>query len=260
MFEALMRARVSRTLPQADVDGGREGEPVRAGRYDEQYVLPVIRKQHLLADEGTYFVCNNASQTGMLSSAATGFVATTPACVIYNSDSPTNSAAKRVNLDFLKLVTTVVGSAASALARVEGAVYIDNGNRYSSGGTNISANIVSPNMDVPKALSVAQIYFGAITATAATSSVRAIDPYFIFRATVSATVADVVGEQKILNFGGVEAMINGSITVANANNIPVPMPPVIIGPNQSALIYIWQAAGGTNVAATYAPNLGYWER
>jgi hypothetical protein len=258
--EALMRGRVSRTLPQPDVDGMRDGEPLRAGRYDELYVVPIIRKQHGLADEGSYFVTNSGSQTGILSSAATGFVATTPACIIYNSDSSTNSAAKRICVDFVKLVTTVVGSAASALVRVEGAVYLDTGNRYSSGGTSITANIVNPNMDVPKSLSVANVYFGAITATAASGGVRAIDPYFVFRSTVSATVADVVGEQKVLNFGGVETMLNGSITIANANNITVPMPPLIIGPNQSALIYIWQAVGGTNVAATYAPNIGFWER
>lgn len=257
--EVITRGRVSRTLPQRHIDGARDGEPIRTGCYDEQYMLPMVRKQHLLADEGSYFVANSGSQTGILSSAATGFVATTPGCIVYNTDAPTNTAAKRIYLDFLKLVTTVVGSAASGLVRVEGAVYIDTGNRYSSGGTEITANIVNPNMDVAKSLSVARVWFGALTATAAAAA-RAIDPYFIFRATVSGTVADVVGEQKVLNFGGVEAMINGSITVANANNIPVPLPPVIIGPNQSALIYLWQAVGATNVAATYAPTVAWWER
>jgi hypothetical protein len=48
-------------------------------------MLSVVRKQHLLADEGSYFLANNNSQTGILSSAATGFVATTPALVIYNT-------------------------------------------------------------------------------------------------------------------------------------------------------------------------------
>lgn len=250
---------VSRTLPQADV-ADLAVQPVRIGRYGDIYVVPEIRKQHVLADEGSYFVCNNNAQAGILSSPATGFVNTTPCMVIFNSDSPTNTAAKRIYLDFIKLATTVVGSAASGLVRVEGAVYTDAGNRYSSGGTNISSNIISPNNDVGKATSVAQVYFGAITATAPTAAVRAIDPYFIFRQTVSGTVADVVGEQKVLNFGGVEAMINGSITIANANNIPVPMPPCIIGPQQSFVLYVWQAVGATPVAATYQPQVAWWER
>jgi hypothetical protein len=250
---------IARALPTPTPDGAATpvGLP-RWGRYRERYVANPIPKMHLLADEGSYYVCNNKSTTGILSSPATGFVATTPSLIIYNRDSATNPNYKRIWLDFLKLVTTVVGSAASGLVRVEGAVYIDNGNRYSSGGTDLTANIVSPNQDVPPA-SVASVYFGALTATAAAAA-RAVDPYFVFRAAVSGTVADVVGEQKYLNFGGVEAMLNGSITVANANNLSIPLPSVLIGPNQSALIYLWQAVGATPVAATYAPNLGWWER
>lgn len=251
-------ARVSRLLPQPDFDG--QQAEMRLSRYGEQKVLPVIRKCHPLADEGSFYLTNNNGQTGILSSPATGFVATTPCCVIYNTESPANQAAKRIFLDFLKLATTVVGSAASGLVRVEGAVYIDRTNRYSSGGTNITNNIISPNGDVAKAASIANAYFGAITASAASAYARAIDPYFIFRATVSGTVADVVGEQKVMTFGTVETQLNGSITVANANNITVPLPPVIIGPDQSAVIYVWQAAGATNVAATYAPQLAWWER
>jgi hypothetical protein len=74
--------------------------------------------------------------------------------------------------------------------------------------------------------------------------VRAISPLRVVRPVVSGTVLDVVGETKLFNFGGVEAMLNGSITIANANFIPVPMPPVIIGPDQSALLYLWQNVGG----------------
>ena len=246
---------VSRLLPQKRPDNTESG-PARFSPYGEQYMVPAVRKQHVLADEGSYFVCNNASVTGILSSAATGFVATTPSLIVYNNGA---IGGKRIYLDYLRLVTTVVGSAASALARVEGAIWIDNTNRYASGGTELTANTRCPNMDADNT-SIAKVYFGAITAGAATASARCVEPLITFRSTVSATVADVVGETKLINFGGVEAMLNGSITVANNNNIPVSVPPVIIGPQQSALIYTWQAVGGTNVAATYAPNLAWWER
>lgn len=257
--QALLRGIVSRILPSANPDAPQNDVPQRFGRYGEGYVLSVIRKQHLLADEGSYFLVNNNSQTGILSTPATGFVATTPALIVVNTDQPTNPNYRRVYLDFLNLVTTVVGSAASGLVNLQAALVIDTGNRYSSGGTNITANIVSPNGDLtPK--SVAQVYFGALTATAATLSARQLSPLRVIRPAVSATVLDVVGETKWFNFGAVEGMLNGSITIANANFIPVPMPAVILGPNQSALLYLWQNVGGTNIAATYAPELGYWER
>jgi hypothetical protein len=248
---------VSRILPQATVDNS-EGEQ-RLGRYREMYALSLIRKQHLLVDEGSYRMVNNNSQTGIISSSATGFVATTPALIIYNTDQPTNPGYKRIYLDFLNLVTTVVGSAASGLVNLQAALYLDTGNRYSSAGTVLTGNIINPNMDLPNT-SVANVQFGNITATAATGAVRAISPLRVIRPTDTATQLDVVGETKWFNFGGVEGALNGSITVANANFITVPMPAVIIGPNQSALLYLWQNVGATNVAATYAPELGWWER
>jgi hypothetical protein len=176
----------------------------------------------------------------------------------YNNDAPTNPGYKRIYLDYLNLVTTVVGSAASGLVNLQAALYTDVGNRYVSGGTVLTGNITNPNMDLPVS-SIASVYFGALTASAATGAVRAISPLRVIRPVVSATVLDVVGETKLFNFGGVEAMLNGSITIANANFIPVPMPPVILGPNQCALLYLWQNVGATNVAATYAPELAHWE-
>lgn len=252
-FATSVRGIVSRVLPQPSSDN-TEGT-LRLDRYGNIYNQPLVRKTHVLADQGMYWIANNG-QTGILSSGATGFVATTPAALIYNSD---NLGGKRIYLDYMNLVTTVVGSAASGLVNLQMAVYLDTGNRYSSAGTNLTANIVSPNMDFSTKSSVAQVYFGAVVATAASGSVRAVVGLRIVRPVVSATVLDVVGEQKQFNFGGVEATMNGSITIANANNIPVPLPAVIIGPNQTALIYLWQNVGGTNVAATYAPELGWWE-
>ena len=115
-------------------------------------------------------------------------------------------------------------------------------------------------MDVAARASVAKVYFGAITASAKTGSARAISPLRVVRPSVSGTVLDVVGETKFFNFGGVEGSLNGSITIANANFITVPMPAVIIGPGQCMLMYLWQNVGGTNVAATYAPEIAWWER
>lgn len=254
--EILIKGNPSRVLPSPQSDNQREGVPAWLDRYAAIRTAPGVRKQHAMADEGSYFLVNNG-QAGILSSPATGFVATTPACVIVNSDAPTNQAAKRIYLDYVDIVTTVVGSAASGLVNLQLAIVIDNGNRYSSGGTQLTP--FCPNMDLtPK--SIALVYFGAITALAATASARNAVGLRIPRNAVSATVLDVVGEEKHINFGGVEASQAGNVTIANANQIPIPAPPIVIGPNQSALVYIWQNLGATNVAATYAPEVAWWER
>lgn len=257
-IEAFLKGWVSRALPQRESDN--DPGIVRVTPYGDVSTVGAVRKQHVLVDEGSYFIASNGSQTGILSTPATGFVATTPAAIIFNTDSPSNSNSKRICLDYMNLVTTVVGSAASGLVNVQAALYLDTGNRYSSGGTEITSTIVNPNMDVAARASVAKAYFGALTAAAATGSVRAVCPLRVIRPVVSATVVDVVGETKWFNFGGVEGALNGSITIANANFITVPMPAIVIGPGQCALIYLWQNVGGTNVAATYAPEIGWWER
>lgn len=248
---------VGRLLPGATQDGA-EGE-VRLGRYRESYALSLIRKQHLLADEGVYRIANNNNQSGITDNLGTGFVATVATAIIFNNDVASNPGYKRIYLDFNNLNTVTANTAASTAGSIQGAVYVDNGNRYSSGGTNLTANIISPNMDAPSP-SVASVYFGALTATAATAAVRAVNPFMYIRTAASGTAFDVAGENKLFNFGAVENTMNGSITVANANNIPVPLPPVIIGPQQSALLYLWYAAGTTNAAGTTAPTIAWWER
>jgi hypothetical protein len=248
---------INRLLPTSTQEGA-EGE-LRLGRYREGYALSLIRKQHLLADEGTYRIANNNNQTGITDNLGTAFASLVPTVIIFNNDVATNQAYKRIYLDFINLNTVTANTAASTAGSIQGAVYVDNGNRYSSGGTNLTANIISPNMDGANP-SVASVYCGAITATAATAAARAVNPFMYIRTAASGTAFDVAGENKLFNFGPVEWMMNGSITVANANNIPIPLPPVIIGPQQSALLYLWYAAGTTNAAGTIAPTVAWWER
>jgi hypothetical protein len=206
------------------------------------------------ADEGAYFVANNA-QTGVAMTTTLAFSATAPFLVIQNTAA---AGGKKIYLDYVDLGTTAAGSAASGLTLIQMALYLDSILRYSSGGTNLSANIVCPNMAVSPT-SVAAVYAGAITAAAA-SAARAVSGLKTVRPTVSATVADVVGELKHFTFAGGAASHGAPITVAAANVISIPLPPIVIGPQQSALIHLFYAAGGTPVAASYAPEIGWYER
>lgn len=246
----------SRSLPQAATD--LVEQELRGGRYREAYTLPLVRKQHLLADEGSYRVANNNNQTGITDNAGTAFSAVLATVLIYNSDSPGNAAAKRIYLDYILINTVTANTAASTAGSIQGAVYVDTGNRYTSGGTVLTGNITNPNADAANN-SIAQVYCGALTVAAATGAVRAVNPFMAIRLAASGTAFNVAGENMLFNFGAVEG-IQGTITVANANNINVPLPPVILGPQQCALLYLWYAAGTTNAAGTIAPTIAWWER
>lgn len=215
-------------------------------------MIPLRRKQHSQAAQGSYFTTNNA-QTGIATTAAATWATTTPTCLIANTDVAGGSS---IYVDYIKLVATAAGSWASAGVNLQLMIYTDTGNRYSSGGTNLTANIVSPNSGSSKA-SIANVYFGAITAASAVAQ-KAVVGLDILRPAVSATVAGVVGDKILMNFGGVEAMINGSITVANASNLPIALPPLIIAPATCALIY-YVMNGTTPSAASYAPEICWWE-
>lgn len=247
---------VSRSLPQAATD--TLAQEMRIGRYREPYALSLIRKQHLLADEGSYRVANNNNQTGITDNAGTAFSATLATVLVYNSDSPGNAGAKRIYLDFININAVTANTAASTAGSIQGAVYIDAGNRYTSGGTNLTANIINPNGDLANS-SIAQVYCGALTVAAATGAVRAVNPFMAIRLAASGTAFNVAGENMYFNFGPVEGN-QGTITIANANNINVPLPPLIIGPQQCVLLYLWYAAGTTNAAGTIAPTVAWWER
>lgn len=256
--QSIIRGMVSRILPQADPDGANQDSEVRVGRYGDLYSIPIVRKQHALADEGTYFVTNNA-QTGVATGASATFINTAPFLQVANTDSQSNSSAKRIYLDYLALITTVAGGWVSAGVNIQAVVQLDTGDRYTSGGTDLSASIVNVNMDVGARASVAKVRAGALLVPAPTGTVRTICGLRIVRPAASATVADVIGETKLFNFGSVENTMNGSIVVANANNIPIPVPPLVIGPGQCALIYLI-LNGTTPSAVSYAPELGWWER
>jgi hypothetical protein len=164
-----------------------------------------------------------------------------------------------VYLDYIALVAIVAGACTTTAGYIAAAVVTDTGNRYSSGGTNLTANIVNPNYtaaaSVPAGVAV---YAGAITATGATAA-RTIVGVRNIRPNVSATVINVIGDMNLINFGSVEGA-TGSIVVANANIMPQAFPPVVVPPFSSALFYLSYPAMTAPSAATFAPELGFWVR
>lgn len=225
--------------------------------YGDMRTAPVLTKLQGLVDEGTYFVANNA-QTGIAMTAANAFSATAPFLVIDNNNPAPSAGGAGINVvpDYLRLLATAAGGAASGMTYIAFALYLDTIKRYSTGGTTLTG--ASPNTNLAPT-SNAFIHAGTVTAAAA-SAARAMVGQASMRPAVSATVACVVGDQFVIDFGSIEGGMAGSITVANPEMISVPVPPVIIGPQCSALLYVWFPSSTTPSAASFAPELGYWER
>jgi hypothetical protein len=237
---------IARALAAAQrlVDGAAPQAGPRMGRYGENFVLPLVPTKHLLADEGAYFVTNNA-QTGIATAAApTSFSDTNPFLLIFNTDQP---GGKRIYLDYALLLATAAGTNGT---NVQAAVRVDQTNRYTSGGTSLTANIVNVNAD-DGSKSIAQVTAGNITAVAATNAVRTL----VGNRFLSGAIP-VAGDQYTLNFGGVDGP--GTVGISTIKKDTQNLPPVIIGPQECCLIHLWLAS--QSAASSYAPELGWWER
>jgi hypothetical protein len=256
--QALIRGIIQKALPSRNNDSANVDVAMRQFTYGEMAVQSLVRKAHNLADEGTYFVANN-NQTGILMQPSTAFAATLPSIVIQNN-APVSSGIQAY-IDYINLTVTTAGVVTTTQAYEAATVVLDNGLRYTSGGT-VMPLYNSPNMNNATTKSVCQAYAGVITATAASAVARTIVGQRILRPFLSTTVPDVVGDQIILNFGGVEQASNGqiSITASVANIIPIPMPPLIIGPQQSALVYLYFPTATVTSAPSMTVEIGQWER
>jgi hypothetical protein len=262
--QALIRGVVSRIIPPAAFDNPNVDVPQVFGRYGEARIASYIRKAHLLADEGSYYVAANG-QTAITGQTTTAFTATSPSLLISNTDSATNPLAKRIYLDYIHLLNG--GTAYSNATSNTGIFWhllLDTGNRYTSGGTALT--IASPNMDLSQKSSVALVNAGAITASAATNAVRTIVGQRFMRAPVSGTALTLANLDEFhFNFGGVEShvgnFLQASATLeANMVNKAFAGPAVIIGPGQSLLFYINCIAGGAVTAGNLIYEVGWWER
>src|SRR3954463_4205462 len=102
--QAFIRGLAQRALPTFNADSTNNDVGSRYGAYGEQFALSLIRKQHLLADEGSYFVATN-NQTAIVPTYGTSLVATSPFITVYNSN-----PVARLYLDYIALVAIVAGA------------------------------------------------------------------------------------------------------------------------------------------------------
>ena len=221
---------------------------LRIGRYRDLYTIPMFHKSHSLSDEGTYFIATNPTPGTPVAFVVNAAVSETAGYFlnIKNNDPVGGVNAKRMYLDYIRLICGVVPASATS-----GHCFIklDNINRYSSGGSIITP--VNPNMDSNIA-SIAQVYAGALTTVAPSPSARSVA-----RGVLRASIP-VVNDEWILNFGSVETassmLIGGGVA-----RFVVPLPPVIIGAQQTMGLQLWFPANSVT-PAQFEFEVGWFER
>jgi hypothetical protein len=243
----------SRALPQPVFDNIQSGVQERVSRYGESYAHNLISTKHSLADEGSYFALSNPTLGTQVTFAVRAtFLDTAAMFAIRNGWTPGDSRAKRVYLDFVKLLFTgtpvIPASAISAII----AVKIDDKDRTPSAGFRGPDTPSNVNMD-DGTISKAQIYqfsAGEMTVPASGPSAR-----LAARAVMKSAIP-VTQDELVTYFGPIES--SGSVGTG-AGRYVSHCNPAIIGPQQWAVVHIWFPSNATT-AGQFEYELGLFER
>jgi hypothetical protein len=243
-ISTLLQGFIARALPTVQgQDGAGALANLRVDQRGNTYSNIRVPTKHVLADEGSYFTANNA-QTGVATAAApTSYSATNPFVMIANTASPSVPNSPRIYIDYLTLLATAAGTGGASL---QVAIYIDNIQRYTSGGTALTPVKANSAGNA----SVAQIYAGNITAAAAGLQARTIVGNRYLKGAIP-----VAGDTYTLQSGSVDAVTTFGVSTIlfSLQNIP----PVVINPGETALVHLWLPSQAG--ASSYAPELSWWE-
>jgi len=236
--------KVNRLLPSAVTEGNQT--PLRGGRYAEAFTIPMGFGAYPLVQEGTYFKAINATPgTGIAQTIQTTFLSTNGVFMILNGDA---ASGKHLVMDYIRLINTVVGTTTT---RSEAVLAVDNTNRFSAGGSTLTA--VNANMDVATS-SIATVRFGALTLTAESGSVRRLSRFQL------RTAIMVQFEEFIISFGRPTLGGFNTLSGTNGQRMMVDAGPVVIGPgNHSLIVHLWNP-GNATTAPSWEVEAGWWER
>jgi hypothetical protein len=225
---------VGRLLTSESIEADRAETYARTNQYGEFISAPSGQNQFALED--SYFVGSNptiGTAVAINAAAQNAFVATAPSILIRN---PNAVGGKDVIVKRINLLCTVAGT---GLTSLECAVSLGTGNNYTSGGTPLtlrSIRLQSP--------ATSLIYYSGASAIVSTNT----NTITIARQRIR-TGIPVVGDNFKLNFGGEPTTETGLLSGAAAAMYAHNLPPLVIPPQGTALIYLW--GGGQTVAPTY---------
>ena len=235
---------VFRNRPNPIADSSGSGGPSRSGTYSDAYVIPMGSPLQNLADEGSYFVAQNATVATGLAGHAAPVVADTDTKALIHLY---NGGQKNVILDYVFLEVTAAGTAGTIHYTV---VYVDNlkSTARSSGGTAITPTNVRSDFPIVTGTTV---YFGAVVTLTGMTKVG----HQIVR-----EVIPVVQDTVLMKFGGVNAGPRAGLTTAGTATAHVVQHfnPVVIAPGGN--LNIAQIRPSQTAAASYQISMGWIER
>jgi hypothetical protein len=218
-----------------------------AAATDEFGVLHHRDEIRAAAEQGTYYrAVNSTLGTGIAMGIQTAFSDTANVLAILRNTSST----KKIIPHYIRLICTVAGATTTSS---RAALITDVINRYTSGGTDLTANIVNSATNAANA-SIADLKFGALTA-AAVSAKRQIANMSL---KTQAAPCWTAGDEVTFRFAdGVDSQTtNGAATISITKYVG---PCVLAGLNHSLLLHMWNVANATT-APSWEIEAAWWER
>ena len=237
---------IARSLPARNLDNTTGNIlPSRTGAYLEAYSLPLGSGDYYFADEGSFFMCTNATLATGIAGHAAPVVADTDTKALLHVY---NGGTKNIIPVFLQMEVTAAGTAGTLHYSV---VYVDNkgSTALSSGGTAITP--VNTNSAGSSATG-ATVTFGACV-LAMTSSKK------VYQMIVR-EVIPVVQDTMFIRFAAPNGEAHSSLTTAGTATCHTVqhVPPVVIAPGGN--FNFAQIRPSQSAAASYQFNFGYIER
>lgn len=232
--------------PTGNPDGTTVVTPSRTGKYSEAAILPYGTGRMGMADEGSYFVAQNATVGTQL----TGHVA--PAIADTNTKSIIhffNGGTNDIYLDYLTLTTVVANASATA---VDFLAWTDNKGTtgLTSGGTAITS--ISNTRSNNTSTSGMTLTAGACVTAPVTNIHR------VLQRTVKPYIGVALDSYSFVWGNGAWAPTGYALITAVTNTL-TSCAPVVIGPGGN-FYFVQTGPSGATTAMTFEFELGYWER
>lgn len=186
-----------------------------------------------------------------INAAPTAYAATEAMMTIFNSASTTTEKGYYIIPDYIQLECTVAAASATDF-RI--AAYLDDTNRYSSGGTVLTHAVTTPHLGVTDNTPKCTSYFGDLTAAAAS------DTEFVFERQLhhaAASTANEIGDVYNIRFAhGAES--GGSYDASVESERTVTVPPVYIPPGYTLVLHPL-ATSAASTPAQFKVEFGYYQ-
>jgi len=251
----ILKGLVQRSLTTPTADGPESERSLRFGRYGDAKVESAWPTSHSLADEGAYMVASTLPGATALQLGISAAFSATAAAFVLGNGAPAGGV--RIYPKMLRLAQSVAPTSGVDLRY---AIVLDSANRTpttisnGTGGsgpgtpatvTAFRATVACTNMDV--APTIAGVPFFPLSAAGgAPPTVPAAGPFartIVGNGYIKNSIP-VVKDQYVLQFG--EADRGGTFQAAAAlSKIVEHAPPVVIGPGQFMVLYLWSASNIT---------------